>query len=261
MQCVRSTGEWASGGDQNHIVLGPLGEPRAAVPGPGACGERLVFGRESISEHFLARCVRAAGLPERDAEGGPLRYALRWRGPRVVQLLPEVTAASTPRLRRLMADYQLVQNEFTGHPRIEVQAAGGYPPERYVVTYNVAGVEGVDAGGMPIIGNRHVADIYLHSGYPREKPKCVLRTPIFHPNFGSYICIADHWAPGETLVDVIVHIGQMIQYQVYNPASPLNGIAAQWGGEGPAKAEDTIPLAPPEEDKPAKDGFTKLWFD
>ena len=127
-----------------------------------------------------------------------------------------------------MADYELIRNEFTGHPLIEVQPAGGYPPERYIVTYRVPGVQTIDQNAMPVIGNHHVAEIYLHQGYPREKPKCVLRTPIFHPNFGSYICIADHWAPGETLADIIVHIGRMIQYQTYNPQSPLNGLAARW---------------------------------
>jgi len=56
----------------------------------------------------------------------------------------------------------------------------------------------------------------------------VLETPIFHPNFGSYICIGDFWAAGETLADIIIKIGQMIMYQDYNPKSPLNAVAAQW---------------------------------
>ncbi len=46
--------------------------------------------------------------------------------------------------------------------------------------------------------------------------------------FGSYICIDDYWAAGETLADVIIQIGQMIQYQSYNPKSPLNAVAARW---------------------------------
>lgn len=194
--------------------MGPLGRVGGAVRnGPG----------------LLARARVAAGLPARDPDGRPIAYALRPRGSGVVQLLPRLTAAAvSPRLRRLMADYQLIRNEFTGHPTISVQPGGGYPPERYAVTYRVRGVQAIDEHERPILSNHHVADIYLHQGYPREKPKCTLRTPIYHPNFGSYICIADHWAPGETLVDVIVHIGRMIQYQTFNPDSPLNGLAAQW---------------------------------
>jgi len=45
----------------------------------------------------------------------------------------------------------------------------------------------------------------------------VLETPIFHPNFGSYICIGDFWAAGETLTDIIIKIGQMIMYQDLQP--------------------------------------------
>jgi len=55
-----------------------------------------------------------------------------------------------------------------------------------------------------------------------------MRTPIWHPNIGDYICIADHWAAGETLADIIVHIGDMIQYKIYNTASPVNSAAAEW---------------------------------
>jgi len=193
------------------------------------------------------------------------------------------SSSASPRLRRLMADYQLILNEFTGHPTIDVQAASGYPPEKYIITYRVRGVRALDRHDMPIISEHHVAEIYLHRGYPREKPKSVLRTPIFHPNFGAYICIADHWAPGETLVDVIVHIGRMIQYQTYNPDSPLDGLAARWaraheylfpvGREPLYQPEPDIQLVGPEESStepadiqlepkpPEDDDIVQLWFD
>jgi len=133
-----------------------------------------------------------------------------------------------PRLRRLAADYDKIRTEFAGHPYIDVEPVRGNPPERYRVTYRVRGIRELDSGKRPIYQDMHVATIYLHSGYPREKPKCTLETPIWHPNFGSYICIGDHWGAGETLMDVIVQIGDMIQYKSYNPKSPLNGTAAIW---------------------------------
>ncbi len=55
-----------------------------------------------------------------------------------------------------------------------------------------------------------------------------MKTEIFHPNFSSKVCIADHWAAGESLADIIVQIGQMIQFQRYNSKSPLNQEAARW---------------------------------
>ena len=132
------------------------------------------------------------------------------------------------RLRRLYADYQQVRDEFAGHPFIDVEPMRGNPPEVYRVHYHVKGLELDQATNRPRVRTEHVVTIYLHSEYPREKPKCVLETPIFHPNFGAYICIDDYWAAGETVADVIIQIGEMIQYQSYNPKSPLNAVAARW---------------------------------
>jgi len=132
------------------------------------------------------------------------------------------------RLRRLYADYQQIRNEFAGHPYIDVEPLRGNPPEAYRVTYHIKGLELDQRSNRPRVRSEHVATIYLHRGYPREKPKCTLETPIFHPNFGSYICIDDYWAAGETVRDIIIQIGQMIQYQNYNPHSPLNAVAARW---------------------------------
>ncbi len=135
------------------------------------------------------------------------------------------------RLRRLYADYQSVLNEFSEHPRIKVQPIQGNPPESYQVEYHIKGLELDPTTQRPRERNYHKALIYLHRNYPRETPRSVLETPIFHPNFGSYICIGDHWAAGETLVDIIIKIGQMIAYQDYNPKSPLNPVAARWAVE------------------------------
>ncbi len=135
---------------------------------------------------------------------------------------------SSPRLRRLMADYQLVMDEFTGSRYVQVQPMGGNPPERYQVTFKIRGLRWDPVRNCPVELGLHKADIYLGAEYPREKPKCVMLTEVFHPNFGSYICIGDHWAAGESLVDVIVQIGDMIQYREYNVKSPLNAVAAQW---------------------------------
>ncbi len=142
------------------------------------------------------------------------------------------------RLRRLYADYQQIRNDFTGHPYVDVQPIRGNPPEAYRVAYHVKGLELDERSNRPRIRTEHVASIYLHRDYPREKPKCVLETPIFHPNFGSYICIDDYWAAGETLADVIIQIGQMIQYQSYNPKSPLNAVAARWATQN----DDLFPI-------------------
>lgn len=135
------------------------------------------------------------------------------------------------RFRRLYADYREVQEQFAGHPYITVIPLRGNPPEAYEVRYHLRGLELDPVSRRPRIRTEHVAHIYLADTYPREKPKCVMQTPIFHPNIGSYICIDDYWFAGSTLVDIIVHIGEMIQYQNYNPKSPLDPVAARWAAQ------------------------------
>jgi ubiquitin-protein ligase len=38
----------------------------------------------------------------------------------------------------------------------------------------------------------------------------------------------DDWAPGVQLTDLIIEIGEMLQWKKYNIESPLNAQAANW---------------------------------
>jgi len=136
------------------------------------------------------------------------------------------------RLRRLAADCERIKAEAAGHKFIRVEPLGIYPPERYLVTYNLKGLRWDAFQNRPVESRLHQVEIYLAAGYPREKPYCMIRTDIFHPNFRSRgeVCIGDHWAAGSSLWDVIVHIGEMIQYRNYNVKSPLDARAAAWAG-------------------------------
>ena len=134
---------------------------------------------------------------------------------------------SNPRLRRLQADYENVRAEFSGHPYVTVQALGPrMPPERYQVQFRLRGL--ILNGDQPDYRDVHDVEIALPRAYPAEKPYCVPLQPIFHPNIKDYFCIADYWAAGMSLVDVIVKLGDMIQWRIYNPRSPLDAIAARW---------------------------------
>lgn len=139
---------------------------------------------------------------------------------------------STVRLRRLAADYENVMNEFAGQKHIRIEPVLGNPPEKYIVTYNLRGLRWNEQLGRPEDTSFHQVEIYLHMNYPREKPQFRLLTPIFHPNFsGQHICIGDYWSAGQTLVDSIIQIGEMIQYRKYNYKSPLSAQAARWARE------------------------------
>ena len=135
------------------------------------------------------------------------------------------------RLRRLSADYEEIKRHFAGHKYILVTTSGDDPPEKYHVIYMVNGIYMFPDG---TIGRRerHEVEITLHADYPRYKPLCSISTPIWHPNFrDGQICIGDIWGAGESLSDIIVNIGDMIQYKSWNAYSPLSSEAARWAME------------------------------
>lgn len=133
----------------------------------------------------------------------------------------------SPRQRRLTADARELLSGFQGHPNVSVQAVGAQPPERYQVIYNLPALVTNQFNSLQVT-NQHVVHVILPAGYPREKPYCTCDSAVFHPNFGNYICIADFWSPSRSIVDVVVQIGDMLQYKLYNVRSPLNAVAARW---------------------------------
>jgi hypothetical protein len=127
----------------------------------------------------------------------------------------------------LAADYESVRAEFSGHPHVHVEPFGPQrPPEIYRVVYRVRGLR--LNGNQPEAVDEHHVEIKLPLGYPREKPLCTALTPVFHPNIKDAYCIQDYWAAGQSLVDTIAKIADMIQYRIYNTASPLDALAARW---------------------------------
>lgn len=132
------------------------------------------------------------------------------------------------RTRRLTRDHEKVVAELAGSTLVRVEAVAGDPPHQYRVTYRLNGIAWNDAGMDIVRVSEHVVDIQLPLGYPKQSPRCTMRTPIWHPNIGDYVCIGDYWSPGVTLVDIIAHIGEMIQYKSFNLRSPVNKAAAIW---------------------------------
>jgi ubiquitin-protein ligase len=145
--------------------------------------------------------------------------------------------ALSPRQKRLANDYELLRVRFDGNPNILVEPLGTVPPERYRITYQVPSLR-IDASNKPIINTVTVVDVELPMGYPRDKPRAVAHGNVFHPNFGDYICIADFWSPAQSLADIVLDIGNMLQWQKFNIQSPLNAVAADWA----VKNSSSIPV-------------------
>ena len=141
---------------------------------------------------------------------------------------------SKSRLRRLSADFRRVQELFSEHPRIQLVASEGNPPEKYTFEFRVRAL-------VPTVGDAletqaaHRAEVLLPIDYPRRPPFCRMITPVFHPNIDPRkICIGDHWSAGQSLAHLVVRIGEMLCYQSYNVKSPLNAKAAAWAEENVA---------------------------
>jgi len=137
---------------------------------------------------------------------------------------------SSPRLRRISADYQAIRAEFSGHPYVTVQPVGPPPPEVYRIEFRLKGL--VLQGQQPVVSERHLVELVLPLSYPREQPLIRPLTPVFHPNVNDdHYCLTDYWSAGETLADIVAKIGDIIQWRTYNVHSPLNATAALWARE------------------------------
>lgn len=132
------------------------------------------------------------------------------------------------RTRRLKRDYEKIAAELAQSEVVTVRVVSGDPPSHYQATYRLSGLMWDESTGDTAPITEHIVDIHLPLGYPKQAPRCIMRTPIWHPNIGDYVCIGDYWSAGVTLVDIIAHIGDMIQYKSYNLRSPVNKGAALW---------------------------------
>ncbi len=200
-------------------TVGPDGRPM---------GYRLdskALGRELAEDETLG----AARIPEND---------------RLI-LTADITAgaistAQSPRMRRLWADYQLMQDLAARSDLIEFSAKAirpGLPPETYIVTYKCKGIVSVDRQGRPKFGDRHQVEIYLHNQYPQRWPGMKWLTPVWHPNINHLngtVCIdAAWWTASRSLDRLVIMIGEMVQYKNFHddptkPPFPWDPEAARW---------------------------------
>lgn len=145
----------------------------------------------------------------------------------------------SPRQLRLENEYKNLRAKLDGNPFIELQPMGPAPFEKYRVVYRVPSLR-LDGQNRPVEAPITVVDFNLPIGYPKDKPRAVVAgASVFHPNFGDYICIADYWSPAQTLFEIIIEVGEMLQWQKYNILSPLNAVAANWA----AANRDALPLS------------------
>ncbi len=112
---------------------------------------------------------------------------------------------------------------------IHVARAEGNPPEKYLIRFTCKGVEKVTPSGKPIYRESHEVSVYLHAEYPLKQPQLKWLSPIFHPNIHvtGAVCIGAWW-PAKTLDELLLTLGEMVQYKNYDPRDPMNSKAATW---------------------------------
>ena len=153
------------------------------------------------------------------------------------------------RTRRLKRDFEKIVAELSASRFVTIKPLAGDPPNHYQVTYRLSGLMWDEKSGAARPIDEHIVDIFLPIGYPKQAPRCTMRTPIWHPNIGDYVCIGDFWSAGVALADIIAHIGDMIQYRSYNLKSPVNKDAAAWAGRNERSFPvGTRTIVPPEQD-------------
>lgn len=130
---------------------------------------------------------------------------------------------------RLRNDYKRIRDLVNRSDLIRIKLTDGDPPEKYLIQFTCRGVEKLTSTGRPIYRDVHEVSIYLHAEYPLKQPQLKWRTPIFHPNIHSTgaVCIGAWW-PAKTLDELILTLGEMVQYKNLGPKDPMNSKAASW---------------------------------
>lgn len=216
-----------------------------ALPTTGPDGRPMNYRVDSKAlgrELQDAETLQAAGVPEGDR----------------LLVTADITAGSSvadsPRMRRLRSDHQRMVELDARSDLIDVQAftaTKGMPPERYIVTYRVPSIVGVDKKGNPKIAEEHQVEIYLHSDYPHRWPGLKWMTPIWHPNInhenGSVCIDAAWWGAARALDRLVIMMGEMLQYKNFHddptkPPFPWDQEAAAWCRTYRSKNPNVFPL-------------------
>ncbi len=215
-------------------TIGPDGRPM---------GYRLdskALGRELLEKESLAD----AGVPVDDR----------------LMITADITAGNgnsleaSPRIRRLRADFQLIQELNARSDLIKVDPVivrPNLPPEHYIVNFKCKSIIGIDEKNRPVFGEHHQVDIYLHNQYPQRWPGMKWLTPIWHPNInhlnGSVCIDAAWWTASRSLDRLIIMLGEMLQYKNFHddpakPPFPWDMEAAKWCRDYREKNKNVFPL-------------------
>jgi ubiquitin-protein ligase len=142
----------------------------------------------------------------------------------------------TPQLDEI---YRQLKDFFDSHPAVLVKPTKGDPPDQYEISYTINGMCKTDDGKI-VESVDHTVELAIPFGFPHFPPSCKPKSDIFHPDFDpAAICLSDFWEEDRPLSDLIIHIGQMINGEIYSKTNAFNEDAAEWYQDNSSK----FPLA------------------
>lgn len=171
------------------------------------------------------------------------------------------------RRARLLLEYEKLINLEKRSEFIKVEPVDsieGMPPENYLITFNCRGIAGLNEDKSPQFAEFHQVSMKLSSNFPNQEPYLKWLTPIWHPNIEHkephHVCTnnVQNWYATKSLDDLIVTLGEMVQYRRYHAAwiapFPLDKEAADWvinyaepnGFVGPEKPIDERQILRPQ---------------
>jgi len=133
------------------------------------------------------------------------------------------------RAERLQSEYERVRSLSDKRGLFSIAHTEGEPPYAYVFQFTCRGIAQV-VDDVPVYSDQHQVALTLTQTYPTTAPLMEWLTPVFHPNIredGQNVCIGT-WYPAKTLDQLVLMLGEMIQYRNYASHDPLNLEASLW---------------------------------
>lgn len=132
------------------------------------------------------------------------------------------------RIRRLRAEYERLRELHDSGGLVSIEETVGDPPDRYKILFTCRGIAAI-VDDQPVYSDLHRVQIVLTNDFPAVQPLLEWLTPIFHPNISEngQVCIGG-WYPAKMLDQLILSLGNMIQYKNYAVHDPLRHDASQW---------------------------------
>lgn len=135
--------------------------------------------------------------------------------------------------------HRQLRERFSLHSIIAVTPIKGDPPDQYEVTYNINGLSKTGRGDIVKLA-AHAIELTIPFGFPHFPPSCKPKSHTYHPDFDpAAICLGDFWSQDSQLPDLIIHIGQMINGEIYSTTNAFSEDASTWYNSHP----DSFPLA------------------